>query len=225
MAVSWRTVPCVPALEVEAVSDREVEQTDCDGTSIPSDASLMSGIREGDEDAAQALFDRYIVQLQALAERQIGKEITGRVDRDDITQSIFRTLFRRLRGGQYAVPPGESIWRLLTTIALNKIRTVGGFHRAAKRDIRKSATLHEDAAATARHDVGDEASLNILRMTISELMSGMNETQRHIIQLRLENHDVAAIAAQVSCSKRTVERVLQGFRDRLHQVLNDECSE
>jgi RNA polymerase sigma-70 factor (ECF subfamily) len=205
------------------VSDRATDKT---GISVPppSDASLMSEIRQGDDDAAQALFDRYIGRLQALAERQIGKEVTSRVDRDDITQSIFRTLFRRLRGGQYTVPQGESIWRLLTTIALNKIRSVGGFHRAAKRDIRKSAPLHEETAG-GQAVASDEASLNILRMTIRELLNGMSTTQQRIIELRLEDYDVATIAAKVECSKRTVERVLQGFRDRLQQALNDEAPE
>ncbi|MEM7316653.1 MAG: sigma-70 family RNA polymerase sigma factor [Planctomycetota bacterium] len=186
-----------------------------------TDHSLVRAIRFGDDVAAADLFDRYIGRLRSLATRQLAGEISGRVDSDDVTQSIFRTLFRRLQGGQYSVPEGDSIWRLLTTIALNKIRTVGKHHRAEKRDIRKTSAMEAELAAkiTAGQD---EAAFHILKLTISEMLDGMSESQRRIIELRLEGHEVNAIASQVERSKRSVERVLQGFRGKLTQILSDE---
>jgi hypothetical protein len=69
----------------ETVPHPDADKTDAVGQSNPSDASLLQEIHHGDEDAAQALFDRYIGRLQHLAERQLGKEVSGRVDRDDVT--------------------------------------------------------------------------------------------------------------------------------------------
>ncbi len=183
-----------------------------------SDSSLLRGVQSGHEDAAKTLFDRYIERLQALANRQLAKEVSGRVDSEDVTQSIFRTLFRRLQDGQYSVPEGDSIWRLLVTIALNKIRSVGAHHRAAKRDIRRSSELDGDELTQFAAD-DDELTVRLLRLTIEELLDDLTESQRKIIELRLEGYTVAEIAGQTGRSKRTVERTLQGFRGRLNDVL------
>ncbi len=185
-----------------------------------TDERLVSDIGKGDDDAAQVLFERYVGRLHKLAERQLAREISGRIDTEDVTQSVFRTLFRRIQAGQYAVPPGDSIWQLLMTIALNKVRAVGAHHRAAKRDIRRSSDV-EPETLTALATSDDEATVSVLRMTIGELMHDLSESQQQIIQMRLESHDVMTIAATTKRSKRTVERVLHGFRQRLQQVLNE----
>jgi RNA polymerase sigma-70 factor (ECF subfamily) len=203
------------------MTDTPVQQGGGNNSDEKSDRSLVREIRFGDQIAANDLFDRYIGRLRSLANRQLAGEISGRVDSDDITQSIFRTFFRRLQGGQYSVPEGDSIWRLLTTIALNKIRTVGKHHRAAKRDIRKTSGLEADIAAKIVEGK-DEAAVNILRMTIQEMLDGMSDSQRRIIEFRLGGLEVSEIANNVQRSKRSVERVLQGFRAKLSQVLHDE---
>ncbi len=50
-------------------------------------------------------------------------DLAGRVDADDIVQSVFRTFFRRVAKGDYEVPDGEELWKLFLVIALNKVRT------------------------------------------------------------------------------------------------------
>ena len=199
--------------------DEEAKSSDFD---IKSDSSLMRGIKGGDDDAAQELFERYAKRLQSLANRQMAREISGRLDAEDVTQSIFRTLFRRLQAGQYSVPQGDSIWRLLVTIALNKIRSVGAYHRAAKRDIRKSSSLDQQ---TFDHSTDDELAAHLLRMTIDELLRDLTESQQQIIHMRLEGNTVTDIAAGTGRSKRTVERTLQGFRQQLTESLYEEDQE
>ena len=186
--------------------------------SVPrTDASLLREIRSGDQDAAAELVGRYVGQLQRLADRQLGRELQGRTDADDITQSIFRTLFRRVSEGQYAVPAGDTIWQLLVTIALNKIRSLGNHHRAAKRDIRRSTQVTDEVHALAPDDV----ALHELELTIGELMRDLNDSQRTMIEHRLQGCDVQEIANRTQRSKRTVERTLQGFRQRLNDVLSE----
>jgi DNA-directed RNA polymerase specialized sigma24 family protein len=107
----------------------------------------------------------------------------------------------------------------LTTVALNKVRAVGAHHRAAKRDIRRSSQVEADHL-TAVASTEDEKAVAVLRMTIDELLENLSESQRKIVELRLAGHDVSAIAEQSLRSKRTVERVLQGFRHRLEQALS-----
>src|SRR3954447_12340517 len=106
---------------------------------IPSDHSLLERYRGGHDDAPTQLYVRYAERLLALAAAQRSAGLAARVDPEDIVQSVFRTFFRRAAEGQYDVPEGEEIWKLLLVIALNKVRAVGAYHRAARRDVRHTA--------------------------------------------------------------------------------------
>src|SRR4051812_37943280 len=78
-----------------------------------SDRSLLRQFRQGEKDAPTELYLRYAARLRALAEKQSGADLARRVDPEDIVQSVFRTFFRRAAHGQYDVPQGEEIWKLL----------------------------------------------------------------------------------------------------------------
>src|SRR5579884_576430 len=62
------------------------------------DESLLDLWRAGSEEAARQLFERYTDRLIALARGHIDQRLARRVDPEDITQSAFRTFFRRARG-------------------------------------------------------------------------------------------------------------------------------
>lgn len=183
-----------------------------------SDRSLLRRFRLGQTDAPRELYLRYAARLRALAEKQSGADLARRVDPEDIVQSVFRTFFRRAAEGHYDVPQGEEIWKLLLVMALNKVRATGAYHRAARRDVR--ATGGGEALEGATADRGqDEQALIVLKMVVEELLAGLPEAHRRMIELRIEGHEVADIAADVGRSKRSVERVLQDFRARLGRQL------
>jgi RNA polymerase sigma-70 factor (ECF subfamily) len=150
-----------------------------------------------------------------LAAAQSAPGLAARVDPEDIVQSVFRTFFRRAAGGQYDVPQGEEIWKLLLVIALHKIRSAGEFHRAARRDVRQTAAgAAYDRAVESAHGQ-DEGPLTILRLVIDEILDALPPGHRPIVERRIEGYEVGEIAEQLQRSKRTVERVLQEFRRRL----------
>jgi RNA polymerase sigma-70 factor, ECF subfamily len=187
-----------------------------------SDRSLLRRFQGGQPDASTELYLRYAERLHALIVKQSSPDLARRVDAEDIVQSVFRTFFRRAAHGNYSVPDGEVIWKLLLVMALNKVRTAGAFHRAAKRDVR--LTVGGDAydrALESQHGQ-DEGAFAILRMVIEELMEGMPAANRQMIELRIEGHEVDEIAAKVERSKRTVERVLQSFRGRLETLISED---
>jgi DNA-directed RNA polymerase specialized sigma24 family protein len=67
--------------------------------------------------------------------------------------------------------------------------------------------------------------MTILKMVIEELLEGMPEANRRMIELRIEGYEVAEITEKVQRSKRTVERVLQGFRNRLEALIHEDHPE
>ena len=184
-----------------------------------SDHDLLEAFRRGQMDASTRLYMKYADRLIGMTARKSSSELAAKVDPEDIVQSVFRTFFRRVEKGQYDVPEGEDIWKLLLVITLNKIRAVVAYNRAAKRDMRRtrSDAMVEDAVAKA--DDKDEIALATLRIVIDELLSDQIEVNQTIIRQRIEGYDILEIAKNVNRSKRTVERVLQEFRARLSQLI------
>src|SRR5205823_10618843 len=105
----------------------------------PSDGSLLRNFRHGDQDAARLLYQRYAERLRALARAKSSPDLAGRVDDDDIVQSVFGSFFRGVIHGAYDVPAGEELWNLFLVITVNKVRAKGAHYRAAKRDVRQTS--------------------------------------------------------------------------------------
>ena len=187
-----------------------------------SDRSLLRRFQQGQADASTELYLRYAQRLMAIAASQTSADLAQRVDPEDIVQSVFRTFFRRARLGQYSVPEGEELWKLLLVIALNKARSIGGFHRAEKRDVKRTSggEAYDRALESARGR--DEAALSLLRMVVDDLLEKLPEAHRRMIEMRIEGHEVNEIAAAVQRSKRSVERELQDFRHRLRALIDED---
>jgi RNA polymerase sigma-70 factor (ECF subfamily) len=186
-----------------------------------TDASLLRRYRRGEDDAATELYLRYADRLRALATAQASPDLRRRVDPDDIVQSVFRTFFRRAAAGQYEVPAGEELWKLFLVIGLNKIRAAAAFHKAARRDVRATAAGDAFERAVNSAPGADEAALNALKMTIEELLAPLPPTHCQIVELRVAGHDVAEIAARTGRAKRSVERILQEFRQSLRGHIHE----
>jgi RNA polymerase sigma-70 factor (ECF subfamily) len=181
-----------------------------------SDHSLLQRYRRGNQDAATQLYLRYAWRLRELARGQLAADLKARLDLDDIVQSVFGSFFRRAGRGYYDVPVGEELWRLFLVIALHKIRNQGAFHRAAKRDVRRTtgeAALEE--AESAGH------ALAFLQLAVDEALALLPAAQRQMVELRVGGHGVAEISAQTGRSRRTVERLLQEARKRLGELLDE----
>ena len=192
------------------------------GNPNTSDQTLLMRFRRGDADAATALYLRYAKRLRALAQKQTAGTLSVRMDPDDVVQTVFRTFFRRAATGHYQIPDGEELWKLFLVIALNKIRDLGDYHRAAKRNIQRTVGLESSGQAAPANIASDEDSLQVLNLTIDDLLESMSPSQREIVTLRIRGHEVNEISVSCKRAKRTVERVLQEFRQQLFDQLAKE---
>jgi RNA polymerase sigma-70 factor, ECF subfamily len=188
----------------------------------PSDRLLLQRFRKGHDEASTLLYLRYARRLRALAAARTPRELSPRIDPEDIVQCVFRTFFRKAALGQYRAPDGEEIWGLLLVLALNQIRSARAHHRAAKRDVRATAGSEALDRMNEAPAGADETALSVLRLVIDQVLETLPRRHRQIIELRIEGHEVADIARETGCSKRSVERVLQRFRDRLGASLRED---
>jgi DNA-directed RNA polymerase specialized sigma24 family protein len=60
-----------------------------------------------------------------------------------------------------------------------------------------------------------------LQLVVKEAMERLPAYYRRIVELRIEGYELEEIAAQVQRAKRTVERVLQQFREALKHLLDE----
>jgi RNA polymerase sigma-70 factor, ECF subfamily len=186
-----------------------------------TDSSLLRRLRLGSEDAATQLYLRYAHRLRGLARSRSSAGLATRVDAEELVQSIFGSFFRGASNGYYDVPAGEELWKLFLVIALNKIRSKGSFHTAAKRDVRRSTERDVFVVCKDVPEEQDSAELGFLRLTVNEAMDRLPAEQRKVVALRIDGHEVAEIAAQTGRSKRTVERLLQEARQRIAYLLEN----
>jgi RNA polymerase sigma-70 factor, ECF subfamily len=190
--------------------------------SAPSDGVLLKRFQNRDFDAATQLYVRYAQRIRNLAQSQCSAALSRQIEPDDIVQSVFGSFFRRAAQGEYQVPDGSELWRLLLSIALNKIRAKGIYHSAHKRDVRRTKQMAavEKWIEPARQ--GDDAvPYAFLKMVIHEAMDDLSSAEKTMIAMRIDGYEVAEIAEKTKTSKRSVERSLQEFRSRLALILAD----
>jgi len=98
------------------------------------------------------------------------------------------------------------------------MRDVGAHHRAAKRDVRRTAPLATAGEGESAGDRDDQA-LALLRLVIDDVLNGLPPGHRRIVELRVEGFEVAEIAKQTGRARRSVERILQEFRESLRREI------
>ena len=184
---------------------------------------LVDKVRNGDELAAEALFQRFGPWLQQAIDRKIGGRLRCRVDAEDIMQSAFWSFFRRTAEGQYEYDHSGALCRLLLTIAENKIRKKIDYHTRQRRDVRREA-----AVSPADLEISDgawEATAEDLAATIDEVAHIVDQLPARDAEFFRQRyflgHSAGQIAAETGWSLATVKRVLKRVTSRVREQIDD----
>ncbi|MBY0232083.1 MAG: sigma-70 family RNA polymerase sigma factor [Gemmataceae bacterium] len=183
-----------------------------------TDAALLRAWRAGSEEAARLLHDRYAERLRRLARVNSSAALAGRVEADDIVQSVFRRFFQAAARGAYDLPTSDDLWSLLMVIALNRVRLAEDFHRAARRSVRRTVPTGLDEERLAAPPDAD----GLVRLVLDEALDRLPANYRRAIELRMQGHEIADIARITNRSQRTTERALQDARSMLRGLLDEE---
>jgi RNA polymerase sigma-70 factor (ECF subfamily) len=186
-------------------------------------AELVQRLRAGDSRAAETLFHRYARRLSRLAGQHLSRKLAGRIDGEDVVQSVFRTFFRRHAEGEFRIEGDAQLWRLLVKITVLKTRAKGRAHTAAMRDA-TAEVAGPDAwlAESLAEEPGPEQAVALVDQ-IEALLRCLPEMYGRVLELRMQGHAVAEIAPQLQVSRRTVYRALDLLQERLLQGGGDEA--
>ncbi len=191
---------------------------------------LFADWKHGDEDAAFAMFERYVNRLTALARSRLSPRMQHRVDADDIVQSAYRVFFDRASRNEFSLQRTGDLWRLLAAITLKKVQAKVEFHQAQKRTIANDAGQGDSSSfyagpleAIDREPTPDESVA--LVEELQHVLSQLDPAQREIVEKRLGGMEIEEIAEAVQRSERTIRRALESVRKLLEQRLLEQPAE
>jgi RNA polymerase sigma-70 factor (ECF subfamily) len=176
---------------------------------------LVARWRAGSQDAARQLFDRYVDRLVALARKRIGPRLASRVDPEDVVQSVFRTVFGRLKEGQFCIEEQDDLCKLLMRVTVHKALRQVEFHGAGKRDPGQEAAPGEAGQQRVLEVLDREPPPEAVVAFLDELehfLGRLVPLERQVIELRLQGHSNEEIAAQLGVIDRRVRRIVERVR-------------
>ena len=162
---------------------------------------------------------RFTGRLLALAKSRMPNRLNGRIDPEDVVQSVFRSFFHRNQSGQFVFDETSDVWRLLAAITYRKVQQTIRHHHRQQRDVKRE-TLSDDLSPVTESEA-TVSSLAMMEELIDRIVDRIPETHRCILTLRLENYSIEEIADKVQVSSRTVERALALIRKTATQLLDD----
>jgi DNA-directed RNA polymerase specialized sigma24 family protein len=184
----------------------------------------IDGLKGGDGEAAQRLWERYFDELVRLARARLGAIPRGEADEEDIALSAFHSFCQGAARGRFPrLDDRQDLWRLLVTITARKAVDQSQRQRRKKRGggrVRGEAALageHPDSREAGLEQVmGREPTPAFAAMVADEcrrLLEALgDETLRRIALLRMEGYADPEIAARLGCGLRTVGRKLDLIR-------------
>jgi RNA polymerase sigma-70 factor (ECF subfamily) len=184
---------------------------------------LVERWRSGDQQAAAQLFHRYADRLIALARSRLPARLAGRVDAEDVVQSVYRCFFAEARAGRYELQRGGDLWHLLVTITLHKVLNQIGRNSADKRACEREQRLDSPDGPVNEVLAREPSPVEALALAdeVEQLMGRLTRLQRQVLELRLAGHNQAEIAAATQRTERTVRRLLDQVKDQLRQRYDD----
>ncbi len=196
------------------------------GMPVSSEGSVSDLIAElkqhPSQEAAQQIYQRYIVRLVRRAKSLLGDDPCGAADEEDIAARAINDLFVGIEEGRFArLDDRQDLWQVLMMLV----------HRRAVDHRRKygpeAALLQGESVLNGGAEDSSQglgmAGVRDVEPTAEEAMEFADSLRRRLAELpaerhrrialwKLEGRTSAEIARLLGCTKRTVEYALHAIR-------------
>lgn len=182
-------------------------------------------LKEGDELAAQRIWDQYFEKLVRLARKHLQGLPRRAADEEDVALSAFNSFCNAAAKGRFPrLSERESLWRILITLTVRKAQHLRRDQTRQKRNANRLIDEspfelpdgNELLSPLDRHaDPGPSPEL-VAEMAeqTQRLLNGLNDPQlRQIAVWKMEGYTNEEIASGLNCALSTVERRLRLIRD------------
>ncbi len=217
-------------------ADSHVLDEGPDGSPDGSEVTrLIKNVRQGDEAAAQELWNKYSERIVEVARRSL-KDSSRRVqDEEDVAVIAFKSLLAGITAGRFPeLDHREQLWRLLMVITTRKAAAAIEKDHRQKRgggDVRgDSAVMNQENEGSvlggfdglASQKPSPDIAAVMADQTQKLLASLPDETAQRVAALKIEGFTHQEIADKLKINTRTVERRLKQIRELWQKILSDE---
>ncbi|MDR3636747.1 MAG: ECF-type sigma factor [Isosphaeraceae bacterium] len=184
------------------------------------------GLKGGDEQAAQRLWEHYFERLARLARERLraSRRVGADLDEEDVALSTLKSVCLGAADGRFPrLTDRDGLWSLLVVIAARKVINSTRDERRLKRGGGRVRVEADFGAAGSDADLFELGQV-VDREPTPELAAAVAESLQHrldglpddvlrrIAVLRLEGHDYEEIARRLGCTQRTVMRKVAVIR-------------
>ena len=190
---------------------------------MPEELSLwLKDLSQGDERAAQRLWELYFDKLVRLARRKMEGLALRSADEEDVALSAMNSFCHGLTAQRFdGITGADELWKLLVTITARKACAQRRKHFAQKRGsgrVRGESIFDSGDRSGIGEVLGREPTPELavgFAENCREMIDSLeDETLQKIVVLTLEGYRTPEIAEKLGCVRRTVERKLQIIREK-----------
>jgi RNA polymerase sigma factor (sigma-70 family) len=188
-------------------------------------------VKDGEDEAAQRLYDRYSQQVAQLALANLGRTARRVAGEEDVVQEVFFCLLRGAAQGQFPqLHDRGDLWRLLLVLTERRAVDQRRHEHALKRgggQVRDEQSLCNEAEACG-NDLAELVSRDptpadaaIIADSIRERFGRLDGELRRVALLKLEQFTHPEIAERLGLSLPTVERKVRRIRSIWEHAATD----
>ena len=184
----------------------------------------ITDLAEGDESAAQRIWDRYYGQLVRLARRKLRASRRRAADEEDVVLSAFQSFCQAAEAGRFPrLKDRHDLWKLLVTITARKAVSYLRREQAKKRGegaVRGESAFLIAGSSVSGHGIGQvlgrepspEFAAEVMEQFDQLLNQLEEESLREVALLKCEGYTNVEVARKLNCAVGTVERKLMRIR-------------
>jgi DNA-directed RNA polymerase specialized sigma24 family protein len=211
----------MPTREVQLDSRREHRENP--GNSV---TRWVRALKQGDQSAAQDLWEAYFRRLVGLARVRLRDAPRRVADEEDVALSAFDSFCRGAQVGRFPrLDDRNDLWQILVLITVRKAIDLRNYEGRRSRGWGKVQSLTE-LPAEGLEAIGDDGPTPALAAQLAEeyrrLMEQLGDsTLQSVATWKLEGYTDDEIAARLGCVTRTVERKLARIRNKWAREMMD----
>ncbi len=182
----------------------------------------INGLKDGDQAAAEQLWNLYFEKMVLLARRKLRGVSTVARSEEDVALSAFKSFCLGIQRGRYGDVEGSvNLWPLLVTLTINKsidqLRYQNRLKRGGQTGGDSDALPHQittidDLLSTEPTAESVAVAAETMELLLNQLESVGDFGFQTIALASIEGESVAEIAKKMDCSTRTVQRKLKTIR-------------
>jgi RNA polymerase sigma-70 factor (ECF subfamily) len=181
-------------------------------------ARLLAQARRGDQAAIQQLAQQYESKVRLVARVLLGPALRPYLDSVDLVQSVHRTLMLGLRQDKFDISSPEKLISLALALVRRKVARQWRHLQRQKRLTTGSADYSGDLpsllASLGSSEI-DPARAASLKDAVDHVCQNLDETERRLIELRLQGYSAAEIAGAVGLHPIAARVRMSRLRQRL----------